>query len=597
MLKKGVVLQKRYEIRGIVADEGTFSIVYRAYDQWLRSEVAIKEFSPLAYGDLSEKELLQRFKAEARITRRLEHPYIIEIYDLFWANETLYLVMPYLPDTLKRRLGDGPLPYEEAVRVITQICEGMAYAHTAFVGEGSGGAVVHCDLKPANILFDHLGDVKITDFGVAHIPPIPGLGGVRMASMYGVGTLAYMAPEQFEHRCDDPRVDVYALGALSFHILSGELYLNFEMEFTTEAQRRNRQMICESPPRLHVLRARGVPADVVAVVAKALAKEPQERYAHAGEMLEALRGAIARTEARAVPAVRAGEKGEGAVAPVLPPPQAMVLPGGEGTASVQEIVFPVETVLPAKGERGMGRVGASWLRRNFVYVLLSAVAVTFSLVSVALFKFAPLPALPPATRTVSSERSTRVFFTLPPATVFTRVPLITPSATATRLSSAEATATGRPVLVVPPCTDRAPPPGWGPYAVQRGDTLSTLAALRGTTVRAIMEVNCLESAVILVGWRLYLPLLPTATAVVLPSPTLTLTVTVTATPTAMATPTLRPTVTLTPTPAATVTPTVTATLTPTAVPTLTVTPTPLPTLPLPTLTPTLVITTAPTVVP
>ena len=282
-LKPGEILKKRYEIIK-VAGTGAFGVVYLAYDRDLMSNVAVKEFNPQSaarFGNLAEMQ--KRFEQEARITRRLKHPHIVEIYDTFPANNTYYIVMPYLPETLADRLEHLTLP--QAVEIIAQICKGLACAHTFHYNEDDPRVVVHCDVKPTNILFER--DLaKIADFGIAHVPASKDTRNLT-ATAFGAGTVFYMSPEQLEGTRDDPRIDVYALGTLFYRMLTkGHYYLGFDFSDNPLAQASNMQKISTEAPLLFPLKS--VPESLVYIVFKALSKNVTERYDDAGEMLKAI---------------------------------------------------------------------------------------------------------------------------------------------------------------------------------------------------------------------------------------------------------------------------------------------------------------------
>jgi len=139
---------------------GGFGFVYEAQDTLLNEKVAIKELIPALVGD---ETMLKRFLAEARATMRLRHERIVGTHNVFSEEDNFYIVMEYMAGgSLEARLREqGRLAVEEALQVAGEVCEGLAYAH--------GRGVVHCDLKPANILFDEDGRANVADFGIAHV--------------------------------------------------------------------------------------------------------------------------------------------------------------------------------------------------------------------------------------------------------------------------------------------------------------------------------------------------------------------------------------------------------------------------------------------
>jgi eukaryotic-like serine/threonine-protein kinase len=292
-LQPGETLDRgKYRIVRLIGSGG-FGSVYLAQDTLLREEVAIKELEPGLDGDQAA---LSRFLAEAKATMRLRHERIVGTHSVFTEAGHYYIVMEYLAgDSLEARLkARGALPPDESVRIAAEVCEGLAYAHER--------GVVHCDLKPANVLFTADGHAKVADFGIAHIPTESLTRSWATPAGFVAGTVPYMSPEQADGVRDDPRVDVYAVGAVLYRMLTGRPYLDFDTRETPAAQARNVGRIQAElpvPPGTH---NRRMPAWLDAVVLKALAKRPEERYSNAVTMGEAL----VRREAPQVAGSRAG---------------------------------------------------------------------------------------------------------------------------------------------------------------------------------------------------------------------------------------------------------------------------------------------------
>jgi len=256
-------------------------------DQELSAVVAIKEFNPAsatAFGDPTQ--MLNRFKREAQVMRKLRHSHILEIYDLISANNTAYIVMPYFPQTLADRIAG--LDLAEACRIMAQICAGLAYAQAAHKTNSDLPMVVYCAVKPVNILFDGA-QVKIADFGIAHIVESGNAGGSLTTTSFAAGTMFYMPPEQLEGQRDDPRIDVYALGALFYRMLSGgRHYVDFDTTDNTLARAKNIVLVSQATPDQDLLRDKHVPEAFMQIIATALSKESAERLVHAGEMLRVI---------------------------------------------------------------------------------------------------------------------------------------------------------------------------------------------------------------------------------------------------------------------------------------------------------------------
>jgi len=277
MLQRGTTLEhNKYYIEDVIG-QGGFGHVYRARERLTGEVVAIKELTT----GLENREIVQRFVQEARATLRLTHPYIARTYGIFHDRGTYYLTMEYLPGgSLADRLRRGPLPVRDAVRIATNVCKALAYAHDK--------GVVHCDIKPANVLFDKDGEVRLADFGIAHVSEQMMTRKLFTATGMMMGTVRYMAPEQLEGVRDDPRVDIYAMGAMLYEMLAGRPYLDFETEGTPAAQVRNIQRIqSESPRPLRAVNP-AAPAWLAEAVARALRKRPEDRFATAALLGRAL---------------------------------------------------------------------------------------------------------------------------------------------------------------------------------------------------------------------------------------------------------------------------------------------------------------------
>jgi eukaryotic-like serine/threonine-protein kinase len=342
------LLLGKYTLRALLG-RGGFGFVYLADDTLLHEQVALKELIPALVGD---EEILRRFLAEARATMRLTHPRIVRTHDVFAERGNYYIAMEYMAGgSLEARLGaSGALPVEEAVQVAAELCEGLACAHA----EG----VVHCDLKPANVLFDAKGRAKIADFGIAHVPGEMRSRSWNTAAGFVAGTLPYMSPEQADGVRDDPRVDVYAVGAVLYRMLTGRTYLDFDARETPGAQAENVLRIRGQAPLPPGRYNPGIPAWLDRVVLRALAKRREERYGSAAELREALlRRAASPVAARPVPPP--AEKtvpmsSQSKPAPVVSPPPKRTLPawfwpGVGGALALFALVVAATTWVSGRG--------------------------------------------------------------------------------------------------------------------------------------------------------------------------------------------------------------------------------------------------------
>jgi tetratricopeptide (TPR) repeat protein len=263
----------RYTVVREVA-RGGMGVVLLAWDPHLRVQRAIKVLQAEGF---SGHDATERFLREARLLARLAHPNIIAVLEAGYDGPNPYLVLPFveggsLAGLLQAR--GGELPVREAVELVDRVARAIDFAH----GEG----VVHRDLKPANVLLDKAGAPLVTDFGVARDQ-----GSQERLTQAGqvVGTPAYMPPEQAagEHERVGPRSDVYSLGAILYELLAGRPPF-----VGSSAINLLKAILTDAPPPLRSLRPE-VPPDLEAVVAQAMAKEPEERYDSAAALAADLR--------------------------------------------------------------------------------------------------------------------------------------------------------------------------------------------------------------------------------------------------------------------------------------------------------------------
>jgi tRNA A-37 threonylcarbamoyl transferase component Bud32/streptogramin lyase len=337
------MLDNKYQIEAIIG-QGGFGFVYRARERLTGETVAIKELVPSFVRD---QQMVRRFIQEARATLRLTHPCIARTHTIFADRGTYYLCMEYLSGgSLADRLQGGPLAVEEAVRIARTLCQALAHAHQ----EG----VVHCDIKPANVLFDARGRPRLADFGIAHVSSQLMTRQFFTSTGVTMGTVRYMAPEQLEGVRDDPRIDVYAVGALLYEMLAGRPYLDFEEATTPAAQMRNMQRIQSTPPApLRALNP-SVPEDVARAVVRALRKAPAERFGSARTLAQALQAPVPptayhrRARPTAAPTRVAKERG--------PSPPARAAAGGAGPSIGPRDEGPDEAVVQESADASPGRI-------------------------------------------------------------------------------------------------------------------------------------------------------------------------------------------------------------------------------------------------
>jgi serine/threonine-protein kinase len=257
----------KYRIVGQLGRGGA-GVVYKAVDETLHRDVAIKTLNP----DLGDTEVMNRFRAEATILARLNHPQIATIFELFRDEAELLMVMEFVRgealDKLSERL--GALSPERAAYIIDHVLSALEHAHRA--------GVVHRDIKPANVMVTDEGGIKIMDFGIARV-----LGADQKTVDFRLmGTPAYMSPEQVMGEEVDGRSDLYSVGVLFYRLLTGALPFAAD----TALGMLQRQ-IRDTPIPMQAHRA-GLPDWCERIVHRALAKVPADRFQSAEEFRDAL---------------------------------------------------------------------------------------------------------------------------------------------------------------------------------------------------------------------------------------------------------------------------------------------------------------------
>jgi serine/threonine protein kinase len=268
----GELIGGRYEVEDLVGTGG-MSSVYRARDNVLERQVALK----ILHDHFStDPEYVERFRREARAIARLNHPNIVTIIDRGELDRHQFIVFEHvagenLKDVVRRR---GPLPVDEAVAFTTQVARGLAFAHDH--------GVVHRDIKPQNVLIDENGTAKVTDFGIARsIDPRDEL--TETGTL--LGTSEYIAPEQASGRRVDSRSDQYSLGVVLYELLTGETPYSGDNVMAVAMKH-----LHEPVPRARDRRP-DVPASVDAIVSRAMAKRPEDRFPSTDDMVVALESA------------------------------------------------------------------------------------------------------------------------------------------------------------------------------------------------------------------------------------------------------------------------------------------------------------------
>lgn len=253
---------------------GGMATVYLANHEKLDRKVALKVIHPNLLEDQNFK---TRFEREAKIIARLDHPNIVPVYDFSEHNGQPYLVMKAIEgQTLKRRLRGGALPLEEIKGIMHAVAGALDYAHRQ--------GVLHRDIKPSNIIIDENGTPYLTDFGLARLAQS---GETTLSVDVMLGTPYYVSPEQAQSSPNiDGRADVYSLGVVLYELLVGRVPFMADTPYGTVHDH-----IYKEPPPPSSLNPEITP-EVEAVVMRALAKNPADRYQTARELVEAFEAAL-----------------------------------------------------------------------------------------------------------------------------------------------------------------------------------------------------------------------------------------------------------------------------------------------------------------
>jgi len=273
-MKAGDVIADRYEIEELLG-VGGMSSVYRARDELLERRVALKVLHPQ---HSSDPEYVARFRREAQAVARLSHPNIVTVIDRGEFEGSQYIVLEHVDGATLKQLveEEGRLPVTRALALTHQVARGLAFAHEH--------GIVHRDVKPQNVLVDEDGRARVTDFGIAR--SLDRNDGLTKTGTL-LGTSDYIAPEQAGGRFADERSDQYSLGALLYELLAGRPPYPGE-SFVTVAMRH----VNDPVPSVRDVRP-DVPERVDAVVRRAMAKRPQDRYPSTEAMIAALEACMA----------------------------------------------------------------------------------------------------------------------------------------------------------------------------------------------------------------------------------------------------------------------------------------------------------------
>ncbi len=252
--------------------EGGMATVYKAFDMRLERNVAIKFIRKQAIADDQTEKVFKRFEREAKTLAKLSHPNIIKILDYGEYEDSPYLVMEYLPlGTLKEKTGK-PIAYYDAARILATVARALEYAHNH--------GILHRDVKPANILLTEEGEPILSDFGIAKILDAEETTQLTNTGV-GIGTPKYMAPEQVDGK-STAQTDVYALGVVFYELVTGRVPFDADTPLAILLKQ-------VQDPLPHPKKSiPDLPDEVEQVLFKALAKNPEDRYANMGEFAATL---------------------------------------------------------------------------------------------------------------------------------------------------------------------------------------------------------------------------------------------------------------------------------------------------------------------
>lgn len=353
--------------------QGGMATVYKAYHATLDRHVAIKVLHPAFKED---ENFFTRFKREAQIVAKLDHPNIVPIYDFAETGEP-YIVMKFIEGmTLKHRIKQKPLTLEETLKIMNAVAAGLNYAHQR--------GILHRDVKPSNVMIDKDDMPYLADFGLARIASS---GESTMSQDVLIGTPHYISPEQAKGvRTLGPETDIYAMGIMLYEIVVGRVPFSADTPYAIVHDHIYKPL--PIPSQVNP----SVPPQVETVLLKALAKEPSDRYPSAPELMDAFKSAIAEADMRELSAtsIRMDKFEE-----LIPQTPAIQTPTSTQDAQLNDYiksvtreflqsqlvnqtgeVSPVPAAIPSVGSSASARRRRARSRRNF-WILSGFVALIF----------------------------------------------------------------------------------------------------------------------------------------------------------------------------------------------------------------------------
>ena len=270
MLREGIYLADRYEILG-KAGTGGMADVYKAKDHILGRFVGVKVLKQEFSEDVN---FVTKFRTEAQSAAGLEHPNIVNIYDVGSENSIHYIVMEYVEGiTLKTYIEKkGQLSFKEAVSIAIQVGRGIEAAHNKHI--------IHRDIKPQNIIISTEGKVKVTDFGIARAANSNTINSDVMGSVH------YASPEQARNGFVDGKSDIYSLGIVMYEMVTGKVPFDGESTVAVAIQHLQEEMVAPSAYALNL------PISIEKIILKCTQKSPDRRYDNISDLLMDLKKAL-----------------------------------------------------------------------------------------------------------------------------------------------------------------------------------------------------------------------------------------------------------------------------------------------------------------
>jgi eukaryotic-like serine/threonine-protein kinase len=337
----GALLDQRYQVVQFVG-RGGMAVVYKVWDTQRSVYLAMKVLNE----DLAEDEIfLKRFKREAETLSRLQHPFIIRSYGLVQTHDLAFLLMDFIEGiTLRKEIFNrkAPWPPDQILAVMRPVCAALNFAHTQ--------GLVHCDVKPANIMLTGDGKVLLADFGIARVTE-----SATTATLVGAGTPAYMAPEQIQGKDPLPQTDIYALGIVLFELLTGG-----ERPFTGEhaqttgsgSEKVRWEQVHRDPPSVRSINPE-VSSEMEAIVFKCLEKDSTDRYSSTMEMYAAIERAYPNLNGAQAPSWNIPVPPPPVGPPPLPPKPNFDINPPQGYSSSPIPSQPVAPVKPTPVKRSV----------------------------------------------------------------------------------------------------------------------------------------------------------------------------------------------------------------------------------------------------